>query len=98
MISKKTYRASSELRDATLFSLCIQVFIVLLAGLVTDGGAIGKLAFFAFVSFNSFLASVLLFRPKSPTRFDLLLIRAGYIPTLIITAYLANYVWDIRGF
>lgn len=95
---RKTYRVCTKLGEAIKFSLCIQVLIVLLAGFATDGGAIGQIAFFAFVSFNSYPVSVLLLRPICPTKFDLMLIRFGYLPTLFITAYVANYVWEIRGF
>jgi hypothetical protein len=97
-MTTKTHRACPDLRRAIKFSLVIQAFIVILAGFATDGRATGQIAFFAFVSFNSFLAAVLLFRPKNPTKIDLILIRAGFLPTIVITAFLANYVWDLRGF
>jgi hypothetical protein len=97
-MTTKTYRACPDLRAAIKFSLVTQILIVILAGFVADGGAAGQIAFFAFVSFNSYLASVLLFRPKSPTKLDLILIRAGFLPTIVITAFLADYIWGIRGF
>jgi hypothetical protein len=94
----KTYRACPDLRAAIKFSLVTQILIVILAVFVADGGAAGQIAFFAFVSFNSYPASVLVFRPKNPTKLDLVLIRAGFLPTIVITAYLADYIWDLRGF
>lgn len=94
----KTYRACPDLHAAIKFSLVTQVFIVILAGFVADGGAVGQIAFFSFVSFNSYLFSVLLFRPKSPTKLDLVLIRAGFLPTIVITLFLTDYIWDLRGF
>ena len=97
-MTTKTNRTCPDLRAAIKFSLVTQILIVILAGFVADGGAAGQIAFFAFVSFNSYLASVLLFRPKIPTKLDLILIRAGFLPTLVITAFLADYVWDLRGF
>jgi len=97
-MTTKTYRACPDLRAAIKFSLMTQAFIVILAGFFADGGAAGQVAFFAFVSFNSYLVSVLLFRAKSPTKLDLILIRAGFLPTIVITAFLADYIWDLRGF
>ena len=97
-MTTKTCRTCPDLRAAIKFSLMTQAFIVILAGFVADGGAAGQIAFFAFVSFNSYLGSVLLFRPKSPTKLDLILIRAGFLPTIVITAFLADYIWDLRGF
>ena len=97
-MTTKTYSACPGLRAAVQFSLVIQAFIVILAAFMTDGGAAGQIAFFAFVSFNSYLVSVLVFRPKNPTKIDLILIRAGLIPTILITGFLVNYIWDLRGF
>jgi hypothetical protein len=97
-MTTKTYRACPDLRAAIKFSLVIQILIVILAGFVADGGAAGQIVLFAFVSFNSYLASVLLFRPKCPSKLDLIVIRAGFLPTIVITAFLADYIWDLRGF
>ena len=97
-MTTKTYRACSDLRAAVQFSLVIQAFIVILAAFMAGGGAAGQIAFFAFVSFNSYLVSVLVFRPKNPTKIDLILIRAGFLPTISITVFLVNYIWDLRGF
>ena len=93
----QTYRACPDLRAAIKFSLVTQAFIVILANFAADGGTAGQIAVFAFVSFNSYLASVLLFRSKCPTRLDLILIRAGFLPTIIITTFLSNHIWDLRG-
>lgn len=97
-MTPKIYRACPDLRAAIKFSLVTQALIVILAGFVADGGAVGQIAFFAFVSSNSYLASVLIFRAKTPTKLDLILIRAGFLPKIVITAFLADYVWDLRGF
>ena len=97
-MTTKTYRACPDLRAAVQFSLVIQAFIVILAAFMADGGAAGQIAFFAFVSFNSYLLSVLVFQPKNPTKIDLILIRAGFLPTIPITVFLVNYIWDLRGF
>ena len=97
-MTTKTYRACPDLRAAVQFSLVIQIFIVILAAFMADGGVAGQIAFFAFVSFNAYLASVLVFRPKNPTKIDWILIRAGFFPTIPITGFLVNYIWDLRGF
>jgi len=97
-MTTKTYRACPDLRAAIKFSLVTQILIVILAGFVADGGGAAQIVFFAFVSFNSYLASVLVFRPKNPTKLDLVLIRAGFLPTIVITAFLADCIWDLRGF
>lgn len=86
-----------DLKDAVKFSFAIQIPLMLLAGLAADGGLAGQICAFAFVGFNSYLVSVLIFRPLSPTKFDLIAIRAGFLPTILLSAYLTNYIWDLRG-
>ena len=81
-MTTKTYRACPDLRAAVQFSLVIQVFIVILAAFMADGGAAGQIAFLAFVSFDSYLTSVLVFRAKNRTKIDLILIRARFLPTI----------------
>ena len=97
-MTTETYRACQDLRAALKFSMVLQIPIVILAGFLADGGEIFQIVFYAFVSFNSYLASVLVFRPNNPTRLDLISIRAGFLPTIVITAFLINYIWDLRGF
>lgn len=97
-MTTKTYRACPNLRAAIKFSLATQAIIVILAGFVADGGQIAQIVLIAFGSFNPYLISVLVFRPKNPTKLDLILIRAGFLPTILIAAILANTVWDLRDF
>lgn len=94
----KTYRACHPLIEALKFSLAIQLIILALAAFVADEGGSWQICFFAFVAFSSYLASVLILRPKAPTKLDLVLIRAGFIPTLVATYFLADHIWTIRGF
>ena len=77
----RSYRTCKPLRDALIFAVAIQIPLLLLAGLATDGGALGQICFFAFVAFSSFLFSVLIFRPTTPTKVDLIIIRIGFLPT-----------------
>ena len=91
-------RASLPMRNAVRFSVAVQLPILLLSAFVTDGGNIRQHCFFAFVGFNSFLISALIFRPTRPTKFDLIAIRAGFLPTLLATFFITDYVWTARGF
>lgn len=94
----KLSKPCPKLKDAVKFSFALQIPLMLLAGLATDGGMIGQICLFAFVGFNSYLLSVLIFRPHSPTKFDLFLVRVGFLPSIILAGYLANYIWDLRGY
>jgi len=83
-MATKSYRACPALREAIRFSLIGQVVILVLAGFIADGGGMAQMCIFASAGFNFYLASVLLARPTSPTKLDLVLIRAGYVPTIIL--------------
>lgn len=97
-MAARFYRTGKPLRDALIFALAIQVPLFLLAGLATDGGAIAQICFFAFIAFSSFLFSVLIFRPTTPTKVDLFIIRIGFIPTFFAAFFLCEHIWNLRGF
>ncbi len=87
-----------ELRNAVRFSLVLQVAILLLAGMAADGGLLAQICWFAFVGFSAFQFSVLLRRRASPTPADLFLIRAGFVPVILISAGMAEWIRSARGY
>jgi len=93
----RTYRACQPLREALKFSLGVQLILLTLAAFVADGGGAWQICYFTFIAFSSYLASVLIFRPKAPTKLDLVVIRAGFLPALVVTIFLADHIWTLRG-
>jgi hypothetical protein len=87
-----------SLQNAARFSLVVQFIVMLLAAFVADYGEAWQICYFAFLGFCTFQFSVLLRRMASPTTMDLFLMRAGFLPTIMGTAILANHIWTLRGF
>ncbi len=89
---------SPALQRAARFSLTVQFLILLLAAFVADYGETWQICYFAFLAFSAFQFSLLLTRRVFPTRLDLFILRAGYLPTIAVTGYLTNHFWTLRGF
>lgn len=54
-----------------------------------------------FLTFIAFWAGAIIplwRRRLKPTKMDLLLVRVGYLPLIIITTLLTHEVWSVRGF
>jgi len=51
---------------------------------------------YAFLAFNAFLCLLIFRRRASPTTMDLVIIRGGFIPTIILTYVAARYLWEFR--
>jgi hypothetical protein len=81
-------------RRAIFNSLILQVILGLLAMMVLDGGRIAHTTGIAVLAFWLGAATIMLRRPKMPTQWDLLLIRFGFLPLLILTFALAEWVWS----
>lgn len=97
-MASRSYRACPELLEAIHFSLMIQVFLLILTGFIADGGNTSQMCVFSTIGFNSYLILALIFRPKSPTRMDLFLIRAGFLPTIEAAYLISDRIWKLRGF
>jgi hypothetical protein len=97
-MSIKEKRVCPKLRDACIFTLIVQLFLLAITNLATDGGHIGQICFFAVAGFSSYPISALIFRPRSPTSVDLMLIPSGILIVYPLTFFLADFVWDLRGF
>jgi hypothetical protein len=97
-MSTKEKRVCPKLRDACIFAFIVQLFLLAITNLATDGGYIGQICLFAVAGFSSYPISALIFRPKSPTSVDLILIPSGILIVYPLTFFLADFVWDLRGF
>ena len=86
-------KVTSSLRRAIVFALAYQIPILLLSlTTAADGRKLDQICLFVFIFF--WLAtSVFIWRRRShPTKFDLFILRVGYLPLLIVTVVLTNKV------
>ena len=88
---------SPDYRKAMGIAVAIQVIVVLCSGLILDFGQIGQICLMALPAFWGGVAVLIWRRPRQPTRTDLALIRIGYLPTVVLTGWLAGMIWRFRG-
>ncbi|PHS00621.1 MAG: hypothetical protein COA78_23770 [Blastopirellula sp.] len=81
-------------RDAIKFSLIQQLPLLLIASLLLDGGLIFKRVGIASVAFWTFTLIIMIRRGHNMTDDDLLLIKWGYLPLLLVTCIL----WVIASY
>jgi len=80
------------------FVLVQQTIVIVLAGMVLDGGAIFQVCFYAILAFWGGVAVLCSRRKKPYTPVDILLFRYGSIPLCIISFYLTRWIWHLRGY
>jgi hypothetical protein len=74
----------------------IQMIFGLLCGLILDGGVTASFCGIALAAFWGGAVFVLIRRPQSPTRWDLELMRFGFLVVFALTVVLAPLVADLR--
>ena len=84
-------------RRAVLVSAVLQVAVLFGSGLVLDFGALAQICWMALAPYWIGVFLVVWRRPQQPTRFDLALIRVGYLSVVAVTLFLAPLIWRLRG-
>ena len=83
--------------DATLIAVMLQIPMTILLSLATFAETLLQLWLFALSAYWLGYAIIRIRRPKTPTRLDCFLIKWGILPLLIITCFLADFIWGLRG-
>lgn len=97
MKSKKNNLFDKKYKDAILISFLYQIFLLLLAGMILDGGQFGQ---FIFVAMAGFWGSVfVLIRRKrwNPSKSDILYVKWGFFLILVFVPFIMNFAWYLRG-
>ncbi|MBI3852576.1 MAG: hypothetical protein HY298_20150 [Verrucomicrobia bacterium] len=89
-----TLPIASSYRRAIFDALILQGFLSIFAMLVLDGGRIAHTTGIAVLAFWAGAALIIFHRPRSPTEWDLFLIRFGFLSLLVVTFALAEWVWS----
>ena len=74
-----------------------QLIILLLATMVLDGGVLLEVCLFAAGAFWAGVALIWFRRRGSPTKLDLLVVEAGYVPLCVLAFFLSYWIWSKRG-
>lgn len=88
----------TSLSEEWTFPLLQQAIVMILAGMVLDGGRIFQMCFYAMVAYWGGIFMMSRRRKKAYTRVDLLLVRYAFIPLCVISGYLTSWIWHLRGY
>lgn len=92
--------APGELRRSLLFSIVVQLIILLLASLVLDGGHLLRMCLIAVAAHWLTVGIILARRRSALTRADTFMIRLAfliYIPIAYLLAEIASFIGDKLG-
>jgi hypothetical protein len=84
--------------DSPIFeAVALQIVLGLLAALILDGGGIAQVCGIALLAFWGGAVVLIWRHPQSPSRLDVELIRFGYFPVILVSFFLACWIWHLRG-
>jgi hypothetical protein len=79
-------------------ALMLQAGVLILTGMILDGGGIFQICADAFVGFWG-AALVLRLRCRGPiSKTDAWLLRYGYLPACVISFLITLWIWQLRGY
>jgi hypothetical protein len=85
-------------RGAIKDALVLQVIIGVFALMILDFGQCAQICGIALIAFWGGAATIICRRPENPTTTDLTLVRFGYLLVIPVAAFLASFIWKLRGF
>jgi hypothetical protein len=88
----------SPYRHATRSALVQQALILVLAGMILDGGDVLQICLAALLAFWAGVAFIRWRRPQAPTKLDLVLIEGGYLAICVVTFFAVHFAWYLRGY
>lgn len=94
----KEVRISHLYRGPILIGACFQAGFLLLGSLALDSGQLVQWTLFATITYWLMAALILFRRPQMPTKWDLILLRSGFMVILPVTIGLTSFVWSSRVF
>jgi hypothetical protein len=75
-----------------------QSVIMVLAGMILDGGAVAQSCFYAFAAFWVGVGVIVWRRASAPTKVDLVIVRGGFIVLCVLSFFLTHGIWHLRGY
>jgi len=84
-------------RAAIKVAILLQVLLTLFIGLLLDGGYTAGIGACVMGGFWIGVAAVVFRRPRNPTPLDLLYVRWGYVPLLVLSVIIAPVIPRLCG-
>lgn len=88
---------SPHYKRPTFVALVASALLMLLSGMVLDGGATALATLCAIVGYWTGVILIIARRPKLPTKVDINVIRFGPVTVVVAAQFLARGIWYMRG-
>ena len=88
---------SVQYRKAAFEAIVLQILLLMLCGMILDGGDMGLMYAASLVPFWAGTAVMVWRRPQNPTWTDIQLIRFGTLPLWVMSYFLVHVVWMLLG-
>ena len=89
-------KISTVYDDALRIAIVSQVAVTMLLLTLLDGGTLAKVGAAAMAGFWTGAALIMSRRPRWPSTIDLLFVRWGYVPLLIVAAAMTPWMGVLR--
>ena len=89
--------AASPYKDAIKLALAQQIPILILSAGVLDGGDFFRICLIPFIAFWVGVFFIRRRRPETPTKLDIIIIQWSYMPLCVLTFFLVDVFWKLRG-
>ena len=91
------WRIDPRLTDGFKFSCLYYSLIMLLAGMVLDGGNLAQSLFYAGLAFFCCMGLIAIRRRRNPTRGDVVFSICGCLALCVLSFFLTHAIWRWRG-
>ena len=88
---------SDAYKKPIMIALVWQAILGVLSMAILDTGRTAIICLIAVIAFWSGISIMIIRRPKNPSKLDLLLIRAGFLPTAVATFFIIHWILKNRG-
>lgn len=90
--------AGAQIWDRLKFALVQQAIILVLAGMILDGGVMGMVCLFGSAAFWATVGLIYLRRRSGLSSFDMAYLSSGPLLLCVVSYFLTRFVWALRGY
>ncbi len=94
---KLSLALAPQYQSAVIWAAVQQAVAGVLSAMMLDGGVFLEVWCFTILAFWVGVILIVLRRPLSPTRLDVLAIKYGFVPFFIVACWLSFGIWKFRG-
>jgi hypothetical protein len=91
-------KKDDTVRDCIMLSLVIQMMFPTMGAMLLDGGQVFQIMIYAAVAYWVGLSVVMVRRRNQLTRADKILIRWAFLMLLMVSSFVTQFIWHLRGY